>query len=155
MTSNASASNEYKANISLDLEGYSNLDSLSLAYYKNDTNLNTIRIKLYSSTGNYYYVNVTPQSGTGAKINSDIMLSTLFSNAVGSPIKSQINLIGIEVIPNTSTTTTVGLDALRINDEDTFDPNFGLLSRSILATPYLTKVAGRQIDVEYRLDLSF
>jgi hypothetical protein len=155
MTSNVSASNEYKANISLDLEGYSNLDSLSLAYYKNDTNLNTIRIKLYSSTGNYYYVNVTPQSGTGAKINSDIMLSSLFSNAVGSPIKSQINLIGIEVIPNTSTTTTVGLDALRINDEDTFDPNFGLLSRSILATPYLTKVAGRQIDVEYRLDLSF
>ena len=155
MTSNASSSNEYKTNISLDLEGYSNLDSLSLAYYKNDTNLNTIRIKLYSSTGNYYYVNVTPQSGTGAKINSDIMLSSLFSNIVGSPIKSQINLIGIEVIPNTSTTTTVGLDALRINDEDTFDPNFGLLSRSILATPYLTKVAGRQIDVEYRLDLSF
>jgi hypothetical protein len=155
MISNASASNEYKANISLDLEGYSNLDSLSLAYYKNDTNLNTIRIKLYSSTGNYYYVNVTPQSGTGSKINSDIMLSSLFSNVVGSPIKSQISLIGIEVIPNTSTTTTVGLDALRINDEDTFDPNFGLLSRSILSTPYLTKVAGRQIDVEYRLDLSF
>ena len=83
------------------------------------------------------------------------MLSTLFSNVVGSPIKSQINLIGIEVVPNTSTTTIVGLDALRINDEDTFDPNFGLLSRSILTAPYLTKVAGRQIDVEYRLDLSF
>lgn len=155
MTSNLSASNEYKANTSLDLEGYSNLDSLSIAYYKNDTNLNTIRIKLYSSVGNYYYVNVSPKSGTGSKINSNIMLSTLFSNVVGSPIKSQINLIGIEVVPNTSTTTTVGLDALRINDEDTFDPNFGLLSRSILATPYLTKVAGRQIDVEYRLDLSF
>jgi hypothetical protein len=29
------------------------------------------------------------------------------------------------------------------------------LSRSILAAPYLTKIAGRQIDVEYRLDLSF
>ncbi len=155
MTSNPSSSNEYKANISLDLEGYSNLDSLSICYYKNDTNLNTIRIKLYSSAGNYYYVNVTPQSGTGSKINSNILLSTLFSNVVGTPVKSGINLIGIEIVPNSSTTSTVGLDALRINDEDTFDPNFGLLSRSILSTPYLTKVAGRQIDVEYRLDLSF
>jgi len=31
---------------------------------------------------------------------------------------------------------------------------FGLISRSVLATP-ISKVAGRQVDVEYRLDLDF
>ena len=50
--------------------------------------------------------------------------------------------------------TTIGLDGLRVNDEDTFDPIFGLISRSVLATP-ISKVAGRQVDVEYRLDLGF
>jgi hypothetical protein len=49
----------------------------------------------------------------------------------------------------------VGLDAVRINDEDTFDPIYGLVSRSILNSPYLTKTAGRQIDVEYRLEVTF
>jgi hypothetical protein len=46
------------------------------------------------------------------------------------------------------------MDGLRINDEDTFDPIFGLISRTALATP-LEKALGRQIDVEYRLDLGF
>lgn len=155
MTSNASSSNEYKTNISLDLEGYSNQDSLTIAYYKQDVNLNKITLKFYSSDSDYYYVDITSQSGTGHKISSDINLSTLFGNIVGSPSKSEIIKIGVVVVPNASTSTSVGIDSLRINDEDTFDPLFGLLSRTILTSPYLTKMAGRQIDIEYRLDLDF
>jgi hypothetical protein len=155
MTSNASSSNEYKANISLDLEGYSNQDSLTIAYYKEDTNLNKITLKFYSSDSDYYYVDITPESGTGHKISSDVNLSSLFGNIVGSPSKSEIIKIGLVVVPNASTSTSVGVDSLRINDEDTFDPLFGLLSRTILPSPYLTKMSGRQIDIEYRLDLDF
>ena len=155
MTSNASSSNEYKTNISLDLEGYSNQDSLTIAYYKEDVNLNKITLKFYSSDSDYYYVDITPQSGTGYKISSDINLSTLFGNIVGSPSKSEIIRIGVVIVPNASVSTSVGIDSLRINDEDTFDPIFGLLSRTILSSPYLTKTAGRQIDIEYRLDLDF
>jgi hypothetical protein len=155
MTSNASSSNEYKSNISLDLEGYSNQDSLTIAYYKEDANLNKITLKFYSSDSDYYYVDITPESGTGYKISSEINLSTLFGNIVGSPSKSEIIRIGVSIVPNSSTSTSVGIDSLRINDEDTFDPLFGLLSRTILSSPYLTKMAGRQIDIEYRLDLDF
>jgi hypothetical protein len=155
MTSNASSSNEYKSNISLDLEGYSNQDSLTIAYYKEDANLNKITLKFYSSDSDYYYVDITPESGTGYKISSEINLSTLFGNIVGSPSKSEIIKIGVGIVPNSSTSTSVGIDSLRINDEDTFDPLFGLLSRTILSSPYLTKMAGRQIDIEYRLDLDF
>ena len=155
MTSNASSSNEYKTNMSLDLEGYSNQDSLSIAYYKEDTNLNKITLKFYSSDSDYYYVDIIPESGTGYKISSDINLSSLFGNIVGSPSKSEIIRIGLVIVPNSSTSTSVGIDSLRINDEDTFDPLFGLLSRTILPFPYLTKMAGRQIDIEYRLDLDF
>ena len=50
--------------------------------------------------------------------------------------------------------TTVYLDAIRINDEDTFDPGYGLISRSVLSTP-LIKKAGRPVDIEYKLQLDF
>lgn len=155
MQSNGSSSNEYNCVTSLDIEGYSVQDTISVAYYKSDVNLNKITLRLYSSPTDYFYVDITPETGTGHKITSNIYLSSLFGNVVGSPVKSEINKIGIIIVPNASTTTSVGLDALRINDEDTFDPIFGLLSRSILPTPYLTKLAGRQIDIEYRLDLDF
>ena len=135
----------------LDISGYSVNDSIKLAYYKNDANLEKIVIKFYSSDTDYYYYNLAAASGTGYKISSDILLSSLV--AFGSPNKSAINKIGIVIDP-LSSATTVGLDGLRINDEDTFDPIFGIISRSVLGSA-LTKLAGRQVDIEYRLDLGF
>ena len=149
------ASKEYTTSVSpMDISGYSVNDSIKLAYYRNDTNLQYITVKLYSSDSDYYSVNVTPTSGAGYKISTDILLSTLFTDPTGSPDKTQINKIGIVIKPTTGNTTTVGMDGLRINDEDTFDPIFGLISRSVLS-PVLTKLAGRQVDIEYKLDLSF
>jgi len=156
MSSNGTSAKEYKTNIQvLDLSGYSINDTLKLAYFKNDANLQNIIIKFYSSALNYYSVTITPASGTGYKISSDISLNNLFTNASTVNVDpSNINQIGITITPASGQSTSVGLDALRINDEDTFDPNFGLISRSVLTTP-LVKLAGRQVDVEYRLDLGF
>jgi hypothetical protein len=152
MTSNGTAAKEYTLPlVGLDISGYSVNDSIRLAYYKEDTNLEKITIRFYSSNTDYYYYDLTPASGTGYKLSSDILLSSLVAS--GSPDKSAINKIGIVIDP-LSSATSVGLDGLRINDEDTFDPVFGIISRSILPLP-LTKLAGRQVDVEYRLDLGF
>lgn len=156
MTANANSSNEYKASIpKLDLSGYSAADSIKLSYYREDANLSTIKVRLYSESTKYYEVTVTPTSGTGYKISSDILFSTLLSGATSpAPDISNINEIGIVITAGSGGSTTVGLDGLRVNDEDTFDPVFGLISRSSLVTP-ISKVAGRQVDVEYRLDLDF
>ena len=155
MSSNSTSAQEYKATVNLDLSGYSDLDTIKLAYYKNNNNLQNIILKFYHTDSDYYSVTLTPASGTGYKISSDIPLSTIFANSTGSVDRSQISKVGITVTPTTSNTTTVGFDGLRINDEDTFDPTFGLLSRSVLSSPYLVKSAGRQVDVEYKLDLDF
>ena len=156
MSSDATSAKEYKTNVqAIDLSGYSVNDTLKLAYVKNDANLQNIIIKFYSSALDYYSVTITPASGTGYKMSSDITLNNLFSNASTLNVDpSNINQIGITITPTSGQSTSVGLDALRINDEDTFDPNFGLISRSVLSTP-LVKLAGRQVDVEYRLDLGF
>jgi hypothetical protein len=156
MSSNGTSAKEYKSSLqSIDLSGYSINDTLRLAYVKNDANLSTITLKFYSSSLDYYSVTITPASGTGYKISTDITLDNLFSNASTANVDpSNINQIGVVITPTSGQSTSVGLDALRVNDEDTFNPDFGLISRSILSTP-LVKLAGRQVDVEYRLDLGF
>lgn len=156
MSANTSSSTEYKSSIqALDLSGYSEADSIKLAYHREDANLSTIKVRLYSEASKYYEVTITPTAGTGYKLSSNISLSTLFSGATSpAPDITNINQIGIIVTASSGGATTVGLDGFRINDEDTFDPAFGLISRSHLTTP-ISKVAGRQVDVEYRLDLSF
>jgi hypothetical protein len=80
-------------------------------------------------------------------------MNQVFANVVGSPSKSTITKIGIELLPSTGFTEVL-FDGIRINDEDTFDPIYGLISRSILSTP-LNKFNGRQVDIEYKLDMSF
>ena len=152
--SNSTSAQEYTNTTSLDLSGYSVNDSIRLAYYKNDANLQNIILKLYSSNSDYYTTTITPAGGTGYKITSDILLSTVFGTPTGTPDKTNINKIGITITPTSGNTTSVGMDGLRINDEDTFDPIFGLISRSVLGTT-LSKSAGRAVDIEYKLDLDF
>ena len=155
MSSNGTSAREYTSTIEqIDMDGYSIADTVKLAYYKNDTNLQSIRLKFYSSDTAYYYVDITPDSGTGYKMSSSISMSTFLSNSSGGPDISNINKIGVVITPTSGNTTSVGIDGLRVNDEDIFDPIFGLISRSILSTP-LIKLAGRQVDLEYRLDLTF
>lgn len=155
MSSNVTSAQEYKTSVfPIDLSGYSVNDTIRLAYYKNDTNLSTIKVRLYTSASDYYEVTVTPASGTGYKMTSSIPMSTVFTSPTGTPDKQNINQIGIIVTPTSGNSTTVSMDALRINDEDTFDPIFGLISRAVFGTP-LNKTAGRAVDVEYKLELGF
>jgi hypothetical protein len=141
--------------ISDDISGYSINDTISIAYKKADNNVSKIRVKFYSSDLAYYYVDFTPESGTGDKIQS-LSLDNLFSNytaAPNLPDPSSIIKIGVETTASGGN-TTVYFDAIRINDEDTFDPGYGLISRSVLSTP-LIKKPGRPVDIEYKLQLDF
>jgi len=153
----SSTATEYKtATGTIDLSGYSINDSLAIAYNKADANLSKIRVKFYSSTTQYCYIDFTPTSGTGDKIQS-ATLATLFSNTSATPpdFKNITNL-GVEVTATSGGTTSVYFDGIRINDEDTFDPSYGMISRSVLTGgDIITKPSGRQVDVEYKLQLGF
>jgi hypothetical protein len=137
--------------IPLNISGYSQNDTLALSYNQADTNLSSIKIKFYSSDSDYVYLNYTNFSATGEAIKS-LPLSGLVT--VGNPDTTSIFKVGVEVTAKNTGATTVYLDGLRINDEDTFDPRFGMIARSVLSTP-LTKLAGRPVDIEYRLALNF
>jgi len=141
--------------VSYDISGYSVNDTIAIAYKKADNNVSKIRVKFYSSDLAYYYVDFTPASGTGDKVQS-LSLNNLFSNYTASPNlpdPSLITKIGIEITA-TGGNSTVYFDGIRINDEDTFDPAYGMISRSVLSTP-LIKKPGRPVDIEYKLLLEF
>jgi len=141
--------------VSYDISGYSVNDTISIAYKKADNNVSKIRVKFYSSASAYYYVDFTPESGTGDKIQS-LSLNSLFSNYTASPNlpdPSSITKIGVEITA-TGGSSTVYFDGIRINDEDTFDPAYGMISRSLLSTP-LIKKPGRPVDIEYKVLLEF
>lgn len=157
VTTLASTSKEYtNSNTTFDISGYSVNDSLAVAYKKADSNTSKIRIKFYSSDTSYCWIDFTPASGTGDRIQSST-LNNLFANVSATPPDlTSIIKIGVEVTASAGGSTTVYFDGIRINDEDTFDPYFGLISRSVLTGgSILTKPSGRQVDIEYKLALEF
>jgi hypothetical protein len=159
MQTPTSTSKEYFLTLgSLDLSGYSINDSLSIAYRKDDDNLSKIRVKFYSSDTKYCYVDFTPEAiGSSADKIQSISLTSLFSNTSTTPPDfSNIIKMGIEVTAGSTGTTKVYFDGLRVNDEDTFDPAYGMISRSVLTgNDIIYKTSGRQVDIEYKLQLGF
>jgi len=155
MTSNSTSAREYTQSIDpIDFSGYSIFDSVKIAFYRNDIRLSSVKVRFYSANNGYYQITVSPSASIGYYLSSDILMSTVFDGAVNNPDKTAINKIGIVITPTSGQSTSVGMDGLRINDEDTFDPAFGLISRSVLSTA-LSKSTGRAVDVEYKLDLDF
>jgi hypothetical protein len=149
-TSNAAAPREYTYILdSMDISGYNPSDTLSFSYKANDANLSSLKVRLYSSNTDYLEFTFTGHS-VGYNIKN-LNMSTGVSTGTFNP--QSVVKLGIIVTPTTAQ-TSVSMDGLRINDEDTFDPEYGLIARSILDST-LIKVIGREAAIEFKLDLSF
>lgn len=156
MQSGTGTENTYTCTINeTDFSGYSVNDTIKLSYYKQDNNLEKIKIRFYSSDVAFYELEIIDNSGTGNKISDDIFISSLLAGANSeNPDISKINKIGITLVPKTGLKTYVNMDGLRINDEDSFDPSYGIIARTVLSTP-LEKISGRRVSIEYRMELGF
>lgn len=149
-TSNGTSPQEYTYPLTdMDISGYNPLDTLCLAYKANDANLSSVKVRLYSSDSDYIEFTFTGHS-VGNNIKSLYMSEGV---TVGTFNSQSVNKVGVTITP-TSAATSVSMDGLRINDEDTFDPEYGLIARSLL-TSEMVKVIGREASIEFKLDLSF
>jgi hypothetical protein len=155
VTSTAGVEKEYSYTSLLDLIGYGSNDSLTLAYRQSDNNLDYVFVRLYSSDVDYYEIRFDGTS-IGNKL-SNILLKDIYDNTYGynsgTPTQDVIK-ISVGAKANSATTSSVLFDGLRINDEDTFRIDYGMISRSVLSTPQV-KSLGKQMDIEYRLGLNF
>jgi hypothetical protein len=148
-------SKQYNLSTGFNLLGYSQNDSLTLAFKQQDTNLDYVYVRFYSSLSDYYEIRYPGDSSLLNKI-VPLQLSNLYSSGfnLGTPDQESIIKISVGAKAKASGATTVLLDGLRINDEDSFNPYSSIISRSVLTTP-IVKTYGREIDVEYRIGLTF
>lgn len=149
-TSNAAAAREYTYLLdSMDVSGYNPSDTLSFSYKVNDANLSSLKVRLYSSDTDYLQFTFTGHA-VGYNVKSLLMSAGV---STGTFNAQSVIKLGIVVTP-TSAQTSVSMDGLRINDEDTFDPEYGLIARSLLDSTMI-KVIGREAAIEFKIDLSF
>jgi hypothetical protein len=148
---------EFVSNIlPINLNGYSPNDTVTVAFNRADSNSSKIRLKFYFTETQYFYHDISSLSGTGDRPIVEVQLSDILSTYSASPTSYNINKLGIEITrSNTALPAVIYFDGVRINDEDTFDANYGLISRALIDSPYLTKVNGRRVDIEYKLSLGF
>ena len=151
----ASQTKEYFYNFNIDVSGYSALDSLALSYYQNDTNLDYVFVRMYDSSNRYYEIRYPGDLSVGYKVKS-LTLNNLYSSGYGSGTPDQTSIVKIScgVKAKVAGATAVLFDGMRINDEDSFRTDYGLISRSVLANP-ITKSLGKQMVIEYRIGLTF
>jgi len=149
-------SKSYGLNTIFDISGYGVDDSMSFAFYQSDLNLDYVYARFYSSASNYKEVRFAGDTSIGHKVLT-VKLSNLFNSAFTSTGATDFaNIMKIEVgaKAKTSLSTTVLLDGLRLNDDDRYNPQYGLISRSVLSSP-IVKTLGVEMDIEYKINLGF
>jgi hypothetical protein len=149
-TSDGASPQEYTYDLeSMDVSGYNPSDTICLSYKANDNNLSSVKVRLYSSDNDYMEFTFDDHE-LGHNVKS-LDMSTGILNGTFNP--QSVSKLGILITP-LSSESSVSADGLRINDEDTFDPEYGLIARSILDSTMI-KVIGREAAIEFKLDLSF
>ena len=94
-----------------------------------------------TSTSTVVVINVDTIGGSGT------YTAWTLSGATQNPDWSNITAVHF-LVESSAATATVYLDGLRIDDVDTVNPDFALVSRSVLASP-ITKSIGTELEVEY------
>jgi hypothetical protein len=156
ITAASNQSKSYSLDTIFDLSGYGVDDSITLAFYQTDLNLDYVYVRFYSSPTNYKEIRFAGASSIGNKILSS-KLSSIFNSAfssTGATDFSKITTIEVGAKAKVSGQTNVLLDGLRLNDENRYNSQYGLISRSVLSTP-LVKTLGVEMDIEYKIDLGF
>jgi hypothetical protein len=139
-----SGSTVFSTIFSKNFTNFSDKDLLKLAVDPTGDS-GTLLIKFQTDDSNYYSKSFAITAG-GYQILScakDEILRT------GTPSWDNINTVSI-----TMTGTGLVLDGIKFDDTDNVDVNYGLVSRTALATP-IQKSAGEPITIEYYLVLAF
>lgn len=152
---------DFSADLIFDVSGYSSLDNISFLYNVTSTGSDrTITITLVDdqlpTAGSKSYELVIPGNTTGYN-----KISVPLGNFVESNnFNSNITKISISTLEDLSA-AELTIDAIRIDDADENDPNFSLVSRSLIGTAggssnsdFVKKPLGVEVDIEYRVEIS-
>ncbi len=135
--------------IYVDLLGYSDADQFKVAFWVSSAYCANIKLKFMTDVSNYYtYTLATPSAGYHivAFDKADFV-------ATGNPTWAAITSIDVAATATAGGAVNVDFDGIRIEDTDSLNPNFYLVSRAVLSSP-LVKDTSAPMDIEYTLDVN-
>lgn len=132
--------------IFLNLSGYSQSDKFVFAYNVNNANTSALRFQFLTDASNYYEIALGTQTPGYKIIESPKSTAT----TTGTPDWSNITEIRVSTTSNANGASSVDFDAIRIEDIDTINPDYVMVSREVLVAPY-TKENGKAQDIEFSL----
>lgn len=135
--------------ITLDLGDFTSLDAIVMAFYVANANTANCKVRFRTDAANYYEFTVSAPT-SGYKF---VSFAKGTATVVGTPDWSNINEIEIRTTASASGSASVQYDGLRIEDIDSIAPEYGLIARTVLATP-ISKAEGVVRDVEYALPVN-
>jgi hypothetical protein len=97
---------------------------------------------------NFFCFTFAPTAGYRF-MNAPISAATI----TGVPDWGSINMLELSVTAASTGAATVDFDGLRIEDLDTPNPEYVMVSRELLTTPFV-KQAGRIQAIEFALDVA-
>lgn len=137
--------------VEMDLSGYSVNDEFSLAFYKPDNNISTIEL-VFTDTATTGTLSLT-KTVSSLPVGYNILLFRKGDFVVTGTISwGEITKMGFDITAG-GTPSYVILDALRIEDTDTPNQDFVLVSRSVLGS-FIDKTDVSPMDVEYTLEFN-
>lgn len=146
---NGSVTTSY-SDILLDLSGQTAADTFSFAFYSANTNVSSIRLRLFSDAANYY--DLTISSGIVAGFNI-VNIPIAQAAPTGTPRWSEITKAEVTVSASATGDANVQLEAVRIEDRDNTATGHILIARTKLAVPFV-KTAGTIQEVEFPLGVT-
>lgn len=132
---------------SYNLNTYSSIDTLSIAYSKLTGNTPTVTMK-FETTVDDYFVGTFAITGSQTYGIASRTIEQMQTAKVGNPNWSNINKITI------TSTSDIVIDAIRFNNIDAIDTVYGMVSRAVLSTP-IVKASNSVMDIEYYLSMGF
>ena len=135
--------------LAIDLSGYSGNDKFVFAYNVGTANTTSIRFRFMTDSSNYYDITLGVQT-TGYKV---VEVSKSSAVATGSPDWGTITELRVTTNSGAGGASQVDFDGIRIEDTDTVNPDYVMVAREVLSSPYAQQ-DGRYQAVEFRLDVN-
>lgn len=133
----------------IDTEDFNDNDKFSLAYIPVDGNLNSLKIRLKTDAANYFEYTI-PTLTAGYKV---VSWTKAAMTKTGTPSWASIASADLIVQATGAGATNVDFDGLRIDSAVVPNPEYALVSRTVLGAA-VVKTDVSQMDVEYTVDVT-
>lgn len=132
-----------------NLGDYSGSDQFLFAYNNDSTNTAAVGVRFKVDDSNYYQYSLNNPS-VGYHVDS---IAKANMSSQGNPTWAGVTKVQVYTTAKASLVATVDWDGIRVSDTDSVNPNYVLVAREVLATPFSIK-GGSVNEIEFSMAIT-